>query len=381
MTTYNKTCPLNPVVRKTLPLLAGLVLATACEAPGLVTAGNSDVLVLGQVAAPSPIPSGPTSASVDPSQAVCNPLDGSTPGVNSEGQGLIGTMKYFPNCQVGMYNGIRDFMQKADSVDAQLFFNRLYVPTRAFDAGFTTQDGTTLKTPAGDTLYEFFSLSFDSVIHLGPNQAPGLYQFGILSDDGSILQLDTDGTGLRDFVSNDGDHATQMACASSAIQMDADTRIPMHLDYYQGPRYHIALILVWRRVADDSKKSLSDAGCGQSGNGYWFDSTQVPSAPQKPWNDLISRGWAPLDTDNYDLPETSAPNPCVNPTPSPSPTASASPAPSPIVSASPEPSPTVSASPTPSQSASPDPSPTPTVDPSPTPTCSGPFCGGGLTGT
>jgi hypothetical protein len=266
---------------------------------------------------------------------------------------LTASLKYLPGGYVGEYNGVEDFLQMSTPVDVQLFFDQLNVPTRPFDQGFLTQDGSLLTLPDGTTLYEFFGLQFDTVIRLTANDQPGLYEFAVLTDDGSILSFDT-GSGLQEYLNADGDHPTVMGCPSSALALDSTSAVPMHLDYYQGPRYNIALMLLWRRVADQSAASLDDPACGTDGNDLYFDQSTNPTTPTSYYFDLLGRGWSVVPAENFYLPNTSAPNPCASPSPSASPT------------------PTPSPSPTPN----PSPTPAPTQSPTPNPICSTGGCGG-----
>lgn len=65
----------------------------------------------------------------------------------------------------------------------------------------------------------------------------GDYQIALLADDGAVLQASDTGAGFTTLIDNDGTHPTKMACASRTVHMSRDSRIPIKLDYYQGPRY------------------------------------------------------------------------------------------------------------------------------------------------
>lgn len=281
---------------KRFSVTASLALSmSACdELPLLTTAGNSTIGVF---------------EAADPTRTVCDPLGGSS-GSGSIRSGLKASLSFIPNGSTSMYSDVESFFRRTTHVDADLYFNQLYVPTRAFDRGFVTQSGFTIQNQEGNTLYEFFGLNFESSIRLGSTDQPGLYQFAILSDDGSIMEID-EGNGFNTIVSNDADHPTRMGCATRAVDFSSrDVRMPMKLAYYQGPRYHIALTLLWRKV--NPGQSLSDARCGQSGNGLFWDSTVDPSIAQDAFIELLSRGWKVLGPDNYVIPDNEH-NPCQNP--------------------------------------------------------------------
>lgn len=377
-----------------------LALAAAlngCELPEGVQAGNSYV----EVVRPE---------STLASNAVCDPF-GSTQIPSGREQGLYANLSYVgPQCAIP--DDVAGYFQNGTKLEADLFFNQLNVPTRPFDQGFVNQDGTILQTPEGNTLYEYFALRFEAQIRLAQGQKTGKYQLAILSDDGSVLRFGNSSGGFSMHIDNDGDHPTKLACANQTVTMGSDTLIPIQLDYYQGPRFHIALMLLWREIPEGG--SLSEVNCGKSGNDYFFDSNKVPSAPQKPWKDMLARGWKVLKPENYRLPERFIFNPCtgdcftdrfLNPgwttfalsrngidASSLNVTVDGKTVPFtydrtlnvvflaqtllPVDEvkigfclAPPEPSPNPSAQP------SPDPSPTPTTSPSPAPTCTGVSCG------
>lgn len=276
-----------------LTLASGLF---GCEVPTQVQVSNTSVEA---VQVPDSVP------------AVCNPFgDAQTPGRTS---GLWGKLYYLAPEQPH-YTHVADYQTYGHATDVDLFFNQLNIPTRPFDRGFVTQDGSILKTPNGDTVYEWFSLHMESVVQLSRLDGPGRYQFAVLSDDGAILKIDQDGRGLQSWINNDGTTPSRLRCATSTVNMDISTRLPISVDYFQGPRYHIALMVLWRQVPDSALDSeLSDPSCNKSGNGLWFDSAQNPPVPQAEFINLLGRGWKVLTPENYLLPDHVSENPCSNP--------------------------------------------------------------------
>ncbi|MCB0350127.1 MAG: fibronectin type III domain-containing protein [Bdellovibrionales bacterium] len=254
----------------------------------------------------------------DPSTYVCNPLDGESPIDAPREQGIRGMLYYLDPSQPH-YNRVEDYLtygtfaQAIDrttgfATEIALYFNQLFIPTRPFDRGFVTAGGQTLQTPNGDTLYEYFAIRHEGRLQLG-SKPEGLYQLAILSDDGATLKMDF-GSGMQTVIDNDGDHPTRMGCAVLPVEFSSEDKIPYVLDYYQGPRYHISLIFMWRPATE-----TQDEFCGRQGNSFYFDSTQDPPAPTVNYNSLLSRGWEPIAPENYLLPEVDAVNPCNEPAP------------------------------------------------------------------
>lgn len=205
-------------------------------------------------------------------------------------------------------SAVSKVIEKGQKSDRTLFFSQLNVPTRIFDLGFASETGDPVKSDDGNTLIENFALRFKSILKLASNQKPGLYEFAVLSDDGAVMSLrDKDGV-YRVNVNNDGNHSTRLGCSSSAVLMDAETEIPMNLEYYQGPRYHISLIVLMREINSESEAG-KDQACGVAGNKTWFDPNKS-SVGLKAYKDLLARGWKPLSNQNYSLANEVMFNPC-----------------------------------------------------------------------
>lgn len=240
-------------------------------------------------------------------KTVCDPMGGG--GDPRSNAGLKADL-YWLNGTVAAPTSTADLIARGTKSDRTLFFTRLYTPTRLFDVGFNNDLGEPIKDDAGNKLIERFALRFKSVLRLAPDQQDGLYEFAILSDDGAVLRLrDVDGV-YKPVVNNDGDHPTRMGCGSPLIQMDHDTEKMMQLDYYQGPRYHISLMFLMRKVTPNADGSFArDPSCGFTGNTDWFDPDHG-SVPKPKFTDLASRGWRVLNADNYAIANDTLFNPC-----------------------------------------------------------------------
>lgn len=254
-----------------------------------------------------------TQVEVEPGQqqrqgdVICDPFDDDLAGVGGR-QGVEASLHYLRRGEP-TYSSVSDYFVHGEPVnDVRLYFSQLNVPTRPFDRGFTTQAGDTIQTPEGDTLYEYFALKFKGNIQLSDSDRAGRYQLAILSDDGSILRMKP-GQGWETVVNNDGQHPTRMGCATEPVVMNHGNAVPFELDYYQGPRHHIALMLMWRPWPTD-RGDVDDPLCGEQGNSLYFDSTKDPSVPQSAYKDLLARGWRVLQPDNFVLPGQVSKNPC-----------------------------------------------------------------------
>lgn len=234
----------------------------------------------------------------------CDPLGGGS-GSGNPIAGLKANL-YYMNAGEQTYNDVESMISHGHASKEDLFFSQLYVPTRMFSAGFPLESGGMIKSDDGVNLIEYFALRFQGFVQLGPDDLEGDYQLGLLSDDGAIWSLSSNAVGnaFEIVVNNDGTHPTQLDCGP-IVSLKKGQVLRMQLDYYQGPRYHIALIPIWRKVSAPS----SEPRCGQLGNNLWFDPNNN-SKPQAAYLDLQSRGWRPLTKDNYAIPSSAAYNPC-----------------------------------------------------------------------
>jgi hypothetical protein len=232
------------------------------------------------------------------------PLDGT--------HGLAAEIYSLPPGSTLRSKSVLDFQAQAQKLDTAIFFNKLSIPTRAFDRGFVAQDGSLLKNTSGEVLTEWFSLHVESNFRLNDNDKPGYYQFALLSDDGAVMSVDT-GKGFKKLIDNDGIHATRLGCANEAIAMNKSSVLPLKIDYYQGPRYSVALTLLYRKVPFLYGISLKDPSCGLKGDDLFFNSKHEPPKPTLVWKALELTGWKPVPAQNFHLPAQIPNNPCSRP--------------------------------------------------------------------
>jgi len=274
--------------------LTVFLLVTGCELPVTTEVGETTV----DAALPTP----PVSLNT-----VCDPFGG---GATQRDRGLKGEIYYLPE-NLPHYARVIDYIQNGNRVDANLYLNKISIPTRKFDDGFVTTQGEVLKTPEGNTLYEWFALRLDSNLKLSHSDRAGRYQFAILADDGAILKGKV-GDEWKMIVDNDGTHASRFVVSREPITFDHSTEIPIELQYYQGPRLHIAFTLLWREWPETGEDWL-DPMDGRSGNDLFFDYNQSPSAPKQAWHEILARGWKPVDASNFVLPQGAPQNNCPPP--------------------------------------------------------------------
>jgi hypothetical protein len=239
---------------------------------------------------------------------LCEPMSGGYQSIfGDEINGLQGRLYAMAPANQGAYSNVASYITYGIDTGNDVFLNQLNIPTRDFTEGFPTANGS-LLTFQGSVLLEWFALYMESNIQLGPTDAEGDYQFALLSDDGAILNIKSQGNdSFTPLINDDGTHPTTMACSTAPLTINQYDLIPMQLSYYQGPRYQIALQLLWRPWPKTG--SAVDPLCGTSGNYQFFDPDTVPSTPQQNYLDLESRGWKPLSPSNFVIPNNGI-NPC-----------------------------------------------------------------------
>lgn len=187
----------------------------------------------------------------------------------------------------------RDYISQGNKINAALFMNRIFVPTRDFTQGFDVNGSNPLTDANNNTLIEWFALDLQSSFILRDSDSEGLYQFAIISDDGATLSV-----AGQDILVSEGEHAPELACASQVTALKKGDAIPFRLTYFQGPRTQISLILLWRKVS--AGQSLGNCG---SSDGYISNADSLPSS-------LANKGWKVVHPGNFRL--NSGKNLCAN---------------------------------------------------------------------
>lgn len=231
---------------------------------------------------------------------VCDPMGGPI-GTNLK-NGIEAKLAYRGATQPRWYSST-DYLDKGVKSDKKLFFSDLFVPTRMFSEGFATQTSSVIVDDLGERLIEYFGLNFKTELRLIGDQPSGKYDLAVLADDGVMVASIGEG-GKATLLSGDGDHPTKMICGNP-IDLTNGSGKSLDITYYQGPRYHISLVLLWRPA-----KAGKDPLCNQEGNNLYFDPDNG-SKPKQGYKDLLARGWKPIPAANFFLPDQVEINPCV----------------------------------------------------------------------
>jgi hypothetical protein len=110
-----------------------------------------------------------------------------------------------------------------------IYTTTLNVPARSFTEGF----------PGLTDRFEWFDIEYQARIWI---DRPGEYEWRITSDDGSRLYIDG-----QMVIDNDGLHIPQAETGSIELSTGVHS---IRVSYFQGPRFHVALVLEVARPGD-----------------------------------------------------------------------------------------------------------------------------------
>lgn len=192
---------------------------------------------------------------------ICNPLGGGNPTptptpVNpSKKLGLIASL-YEGESQ---WNNIDRYPTEGYKHPELIYFSNFNVPTRAFDEGFGYSPTEFLKNRDGEKLIEWFAIFAKGNLTLPEGKLDGAYHIVTLSDDG--IRITVDG---KMIVNNPNTHAPTINCASELVTLEQDEEKSFELGYFQGPRFHIALMTFVKKIDDPGAFTNGGSHCSGS---------------------------------------------------------------------------------------------------------------------
>ncbi len=255
-------------------------------------------------------PGGSTSSSsggdtIDP-EVIDDPFDQGDPA--GDDHGLAATLFYMnpdPTSAeraqgFGMFAGPYA-SDSSHEIANKLILSRLNRPTVSWSTGFEYAPGEFISFTNGDgqeeVLVEWFGFIADTKITLTESDPEGDYEFAVLSDDGFTMEVVQNGLPVQ-VIDSDGEHSTRLGCGTQTIHLEQGEELETRFSYYQGPRYHISFVLLWRSGTD----LVDETDCGDAGNSMWFDG-DGDSSPTEKYNQLLQRGWSVVPAENYLLPD------------------------------------------------------------------------------
>jgi hypothetical protein len=229
-------------------------------------------------------------------EIICDPLDNEKP--ISKTNGLVGELRYLTEApQNPSLLNTKIFEDTGKLVTQNLFLSRMNVPTHEFRSGFMGSNGNAVKDDHGSLLVEWFSLHLQSSIVLGAADQPGRYQFAVISDDGARLDQVLPNGDRLSIVNSDGLNSSRLGCSNQSFEFQESTALPIRYSYFQGPRYYIASVILWRKIPDGESAS-NETLCGTQGDFAFWDASGTST---NNFNQLTARGWKTLTADNYQL--------------------------------------------------------------------------------
>ena len=231
----------------------------------------------------------PSSSSIS-----CDPL-GQGEGAESSKKGISGNIRLIKDSDSNLQYNLANYLDEEKSYkveDLYLFMNQVDVPKRSFDQGFALKNNELLEVN-GQALIEFFNINLTSSILAVEDDQVGEYEFAIVSDDGARLSLGDSLSDKEIYLESLSTHAPKMICHTGAsnhsrfISISRDKPVGMLLNYCQGPRYHIALQMIWRKKDEEHAPS---SYCGKGISSIDFAN-------------LLNEGWSVVPSNVFHLPE------------------------------------------------------------------------------
>lgn len=247
----------------------------------------------------------------DPDNTVCDPLSNGSS--DSASNGLLGKLIVQSSAMNSNNKSVMEFYNNGTAMTQKMYFADVDVPTKPFTQGFSTASGQILVDAQGNKLIENFAIEYNTILQLAAGDAEGDYEVASLADDGALVFV-WENNAWQELINNDGQHPTRMGCPYRTIHLTRSSQIPMKILYYQGPRYYIANVLIWKKLekARTRKKVSRHSLCGYEGNNYFFNPDTGKNAFGM--NFLEKRGWKVLAAANYKMPVNTS-NPCTVPVP------------------------------------------------------------------
>lgn len=208
-------------------------------------------------------------------------------------------------------NSVNVVIDRGYASSTYILMPNVSVPAIAFNSGFQLDDGSYLRDNNNKILIEGFALDLNGSLQLAPDMEEGRYEIAVLSDDGSLLDMDLNNDGeLENIVDNDGYHPPKLKCSNSVIDLSQTKKIPMRLRYYQGPRTTIALTLVMRKLLTSELPGMdSDCDFTDTSGDYWFGASTTsqgyaPNYTTSRFGQLLGRGWFIPEKTMFALPDS-----------------------------------------------------------------------------
>ncbi len=252
--------------------------------------------------APAPAPPAPPA---NPTPVVCDPFAAGN--IIAAENGLKAELFAIadPN-EAWQVSQSKAYQTPARKIDLEVFVSDLNVPSRRWSNGFATTGGQRLKVVKNgveEDLVEWFGLKFVSSLKFSET---GYVQLAVISDDGVTVDVIEPGQEKRTLFEVEGFHPPKLKVAKQFLDFTAaNRRIPIEVNYFQGPRFHISLVLLYRvfSTAEDAHLAEKLDEKGHFETEFFWDSSVYPSIPTANYNSLLERGWKPLRAENFLLQE------------------------------------------------------------------------------
>lgn len=147
-----------------------------------------------------------------------------------------------------------------------IYMDQVDVAPRHFEMGFSTKNGDYIRNAKNEKIVEWFNVNLETVLKIQLPQEEGFYEFVALSDDGIILNIEdlNEGVIYKNFLYAPNTQAPKVICYNgpekekrSLIYLKNGQDYKLGINYFQGPRTEIALMLFWKKIENPLKYKRS----------------------------------------------------------------------------------------------------------------------------
>lgn len=193
-----------------------------------------------------------------------------------------------------------------ETASSDLYLNQLNITSREFNQGFPTSNGV-LKNNKGENLIEFFGLELESKLMLpkGELTIEKEYRIAFVSDDGVRMQIQNPSGSWSTLLESPTTDPNRVTCSKQTLKFNASTSegIPLKINFFQGPKNHLGLIMLWKEIDKNNPQSFNDPYCLDEpkvfGVNELFDTANGGSKALPAYTDFLARGWKVIPVDNF----------------------------------------------------------------------------------
>lgn len=144
------------------------------------------------------------------------------------------------------------YYDKSTVLIESFLVNQIDVAPRRYDIGVVSLEDKSILDPRfeGGELKENYGIIYNGYLKAPNENYQGLYQFGVLSDDGIVLNISPAGN----LINYNSPQHSIFRCSNdkNIIDVKVGTPLKFNMVYFQGPGTKVANTLLWRKLEQNS---------------------------------------------------------------------------------------------------------------------------------